>query len=84
MAADDGQAATADGHALAEFERLAGGKARPGDRQAPPAVFLDHLLEPTQSFNQSREHVQRSSLQVDQSDPRPAWLARHSNSGRDA
>ena len=53
----NGQAATADGHALAELERFVGGKIWPGDRQTPPAVFWNDLLEPTQSFNQSREHV---------------------------
>ncbi len=48
----DGQAATAHGHALAELERFAGGKARPRDRQAPPAVFVerparaDPILQP--------------------------------------
>ena len=63
----NGQAATAHGHALAELERFAGGKARPGDREASPAIFRNDLLEPTQSFNQSREHVH--ALLVARRDP---------------
>jgi hypothetical protein len=53
----NGQATTAYGHALADLERFNGGKPGPYDREAAPAILWNGLLEPTQSFNQSREHV---------------------------
>ena len=61
---DDRQAAAVDRHALAEFQRLAAGQARPDDRQAPAGVLLDNPLDPAQSFDQSREHVQAPRLLV--------------------
>ena len=49
---DDRQAATVDGHALAEHQRLDGREFRPGDREAPARPLRDvSSIRPSPSTN---------------------------------